>query len=71
VEGPADVLEVGVVQEVLVELLHPESDLLHADRADLRQCVPTIQITQLLKILSSKYHVLDLAFSRKVCIRIP
>ncbi len=39
-EGPADVLEVGVVQEVLVELLHPESDLLHADCADLRQRVP-------------------------------
>jgi hypothetical protein len=68
VEGPADVLEVGVVQEVLVELLHPESDLLHADRADLRQRVPKIQITQLLKILSSRWYgsSLNLAFPREV-----
>jgi hypothetical protein len=42
VEGPADVLEVGVVQEVLVELLHPESDLLHADCTDLGQRIPKI-----------------------------
>ena len=37
---PADVLEVGVVQEVLVELLHPDPDLGHADAADLREGVP-------------------------------
>ena len=40
VERPADVLEIGVVEEDLVELLHPDPDLGHADGADLGQRVP-------------------------------
>ena len=31
VDGPTDVLEVGVVQELVGELLHPLTDLVHAD----------------------------------------
>ena len=37
---PHDVFEIGVVQEVLVELLHQYADLLHTDGTDLWQGVP-------------------------------
>ena len=39
-EGPANIFEVGVIQEVLMELLHPDADLLHADAPNLRQRIP-------------------------------
>jgi hypothetical protein len=41
---PSDVFEVGVIEEVLVELLHPDANLLHADAADLGQCIPEIPV---------------------------
>lgn len=40
VQRPADVFQVRVIQEILVELLHPQANLRHTDGADLRQSVP-------------------------------
>jgi hypothetical protein len=47
VQRPANVLEVRVVQKVVVEFLHPDADLCHANGSDLGQRVPlkTIQHT--------------------------
>jgi hypothetical protein len=42
---PSDVLEIGVIQEVLVKLLHPDADLLHADAPDLGQRIPVQYLT--------------------------
>lgn len=39
-QRPTNVLQVRVIQEILVKFLHPQPNLCHADRADLRQCVP-------------------------------
>ena len=58
VNGPADVLEVRVVQEVVGELLHPLANLEHADRPDLRQGIPVAMHEHGFEHVGE--HVLDL-----------
>ena len=57
-ERPSDVLEIGVVEKVLVELLHPPADLVHADAPDLGKAVPVAVDEDRLEHVGQ--HVLDL-----------
>ena len=58
VDCPTDVLEVGVVEEVCVVLLHPLPDLEHADAPDLWQGVSVAMDEDGLEHVGE--HVLDL-----------
>ena len=58
VDCPTDVLEVGVVEEVCVVLLHPLPDLEHADAPDLWQGVSVAMDEDGLEHVGQ--HVLDL-----------
>jgi hypothetical protein len=58
VDGPADVLEVRVVEELVGVLLHPLADLAHADGPDFRQDVAVAVHEDGLEHV--RQHVLDL-----------
>ena len=57
-EGPTNIFEIGVIQEVLMELLHPEPNFLHADTSDLWQGVSVSMDKDGLEHVGE--HVLDL-----------
>ena len=58
VDGPADVLQVGVVEELVGVLLHPLADLAHADGPDFGQDVSVPVHEDRFEHISQ--HVLDL-----------
>ena len=58
VNGPTDVLQIGVVEEIGVKLLHPLSYLVHANAPDFRKDVPVPMDEHRLEHV--RQHILDL-----------